>query len=520
MRASKTACEMTVTPRNPGKAGPGTRRGRKGLLAGIVMAAFCLSPGLPLVPESVVPATAQARSAPDSFADLVEKLLPSVVNVSTSSNIDAHNDLPEFGPDNPFGELFREFFENQRRPDMPPRRSTSLGSGFIIDSSGLIVTNYHVIAEADEITVTLHDDSQLTAELLGRDPKTDIAVLRVKPKKPLDAVSFGSSARTRVGDWIVAIGNPFGLGNSVTAGIVSARQRDINAGPYDDFIQTDASINRGNSGGPMFNLKGEVIGINTAIYSPSGGSVGIGFAVPSDLAKHVVEQIVEYGRTRRGWLGVRIQEVNEEIAESLGLESPKGALVASVSEDGPAAGGNIRPGDVILTFDGKDVPEMRRLPRIVADTPINKKVKVVVWRQGKRVATTITVGELEEAEEQGILDGEGKTSPKKPDAADQKDMKTLGLTLSALTNEAREEFAISSDLNGVLVTSVDSDGPAAAKGLRAGDVIIEVSQEEVSSPGDVVDKIAEDRESGRRSVLMLIDRKGELHFVAMRIDKE
>ncbi len=468
--------------------------------------------------QTFAASSAQARSAPDSFADLAERLLPSVVNISTSSTIEGHGNTPNFPPDNPFGELFREFFENQRRHNAPPHRSTSLGSGFIIDAKGIIVTNNHVIAEADEITVTLHDDSQLEAELIGRDAKTDLALLRVKPKKPLTAVKFGSSAKTRVGDWIVAIGNPFGLGGSVTAGIVSARQRDINAGPYDDFIQTDASINRGNSGGPMFNLKGEVIGINTAIYSPSGGSVGIGFAVPSDLAKSVVSQILEYGHTRRGWLGVRIQEVTEEIAESLGLDAPKGALVASVSEKGPAAEGDIKPGDVILEFDGQEIPEMRRLPRIVADTRIDKDVKVVIWRQGKRVATEITVGELEEAEEQGLIASRNSSRDGKNNSSKDRTLKKLGLTLAAMTDKNRADYGLSEELEGVLITAVENDGPAAEKGVRAGDVIIEVSQSEVSSPSEVSEFVNEARASGRRSVLMLIDRKGELRFVAMRLE--
>ena len=288
---------------------------------------------------AVVSAPVQARSAPDSFADLAERLLPSVVNISTTQvqkkSEKGGPQVPRFSEESPFQDFFKEFFDRQQR-DTPQRRATSLGSGFVISDSGYVVTNNHVIAEADEVTVTLHDDTKLEAKLIGRDPKTDLALLKVEPKSPLVAVPFGDSGKTRVGDWVVAIGNPFGLGGTVTAGIVSARQRDINSGPYDDFIQTDASINRGNSGGPMFNLKGEVIGINTAIFSPSGGSVGIGFAIPANLARPIIEQLQQYGKARRGWLGVRIQTVTDEIAQSLGLEKATGALVASLNKDGPA----------------------------------------------------------------------------------------------------------------------------------------------------------------------------------------
>ncbi|HJS32758.1 MAG TPA: Do family serine endopeptidase, partial [Alphaproteobacteria bacterium] len=328
-------------------------------------------------------ALAQGRGNPPAqgFADLAERLLPAVVNISTTQTVRQDRnqqqgpqqgpqgerrrgpEVPQFPPGSPFEEFFREFFDRQGRPDAPPRRTQSLGSGFVIDSTGYVVTNNHVIAEADEIKVILHDDTQLAAKVIGRDPKTDLAVLKVEPSKPLTAVKFGNSDQTRVGDWVVAIGNPFGLGGTVTAGIVSARARDINAGPYDDFIQTDASINRGNSGGPMFNLAGEIIGINTAIYSPSGGSVGIGFAIPANLAKPVIDQLRVSGKVRRGWLGVQIQSVTDEIAESLGLNKARGALVARVTENSPAAKGKIESGDVILKFDGKDVTEMRRLPR-------------------------------------------------------------------------------------------------------------------------------------------------------------
>ena len=321
-------------------------RCRAGIAARRLAPQLCAA--LVFVAVLAVSGGAVARGAPESFADLVAKLLPSVVNISTSQVVKGRKgptgpERPRFPPGSPFEDFFREFFERQQR-DTPEQRATSLGSGFIIDAGGLIVTNNHVIAEADEITVTFADDSKLKAKVVGRDPKTDLALLQVKPTKPLPAVHFGDSGRTLVGDWVVAIGNPFGLGGTVTAGIVSARNRDINSGPYDDFIQTDASINRGNSGGPMFNLKGEVIGVNTAIFSPSGGSVGIGFAVPSNLARPIIDQLSKFGRPKRGWLGVRIQSVTDEIAQGLRLDKATGALVANVTEGGPAKNGDVRVG--------------------------------------------------------------------------------------------------------------------------------------------------------------------------------
>ena len=334
---------------------------------------------------------AQAGTAPNSFADLAERLLPTVVNIATTQTVESNR-----GEE--FEEFFKEFFE--RRGGQPPpqekRRASALGSGFIIDASGYIVTNHHVIADADEITVRLHDDTLLEAELVGSDEKTDLALLKVKSDEPLPATSWGVSEKTRIGDWVVAIGNPFGLGGTVTAGIVSARQRDINSGPYDDFIQTDAAINRGNSGGPMFNLDGDVIGVNTAIFSPSGGSIGIGFAIPSDIAKNIVAQLREHGEVRRGWLGVRIQTVTEELAEGLRLDGAYGALVASVTEGGPAEKAGIAGGDVILQFNGRTVPDMRKLPRMVAETPIGREVDVVVWRKGAEIVVKVVLGELDD----------------------------------------------------------------------------------------------------------------------------
>ena len=471
--------------------------------------------GLVALAVMAAPAAAQAKAAPESFADLAAKLLPSVVNISTTQTLEGRGgvEMPQLPPGSPFEEFFREFFE-RNRPHQRQRKLTSLGSGFIVDAAGYIVTNNHVIKDADEITVALQDGTRLEAEVVGRDPKTDIAVLKVKPTGKLTAVRFGDSDKARVGDWVVAIGNPFGLGGSVTAGIISARNRDINSGPYDDYIQTDASINRGNSGGPIFNLDGEVIGIATAIFSPSGGSVGIGFAIPSATAHPVIQQLIKHGQVRRGWLGVHIQAVTEEIAETLGLKQAKGALVASVIKDGPAEKGNIRAGDVILEFDGKEVPEMRKLPRIVAATDVNKTVPVVVWRNSEKMTLDINVGELEERETKVASRSpgakiEGRTAEK---------IKALGFTVAEVTADLRERYSLDKDAKGVVVTAVDEGGGAAEKGIRPGDVIAEISQEEVVTPADIVARIKEARKSGRKSVLLLVEGKGGLRFVAVRIE--
>lgn len=464
---------------------------------------------------------AEARGAPDSFADLAERLSPAVVNISTTQTVTGGGDeegevpMPQFPPGSPFEEFFKDFLERQGRGNAEPRKVTSLGSGFIIDPSGVIVTNNHVIQDAEEITVTLSDGTKLPAELRGKDPKTDVAVLVVKPSKALPFVNFGDSDKARVGDWVLAIGNPFGLGGSVSAGIISARNRDINAGPYDDFIQTDAAINRGNSGGPLFNMDGEVIGINTAIYSPSGGSVGIGFSVPSALARQVVAQLREFGETRRGWLGVRIQTVSDEIAESLNLDKARGALVAGVDEKGPAAEGGVQAGDVILTFDGKPVADMRSLPRVVAETKIGTSVPVVVWRDGKEKTLQVKVGQLDEK----TADASAGTSGNKGSSGAGRVQVVLGLSLSPITTDLRTRHSIPEDVKGVVVTEVAGNSFAAEKGVRPGDVILEVAQTKVENPAQIADKVKAEKEAGKKSVLFLISRAGDLSFVALRVDK-
>ena len=469
---------------------------------------------------------AAARPGPDGFADLAEKLLPSVVNISTTQTVKpesqsekspGHSELPQGSP---FEEFFKDFFDHNgqpgERPQLRSRKATSLGSGFIIDASGYIVTNNHVITDADQITVILHDDTNLKAEVVGRDTKTDVAVLKVKTEKPLPVAAWGDSDKSRVGDWVLAIGNPFGLGGSVTAGILSARQRDINSGPYDDFLQTDAAINRGNSGGPMFNMDGQVIGINTAIYSPSGGSIGIGFAIPSNLAKEVVAELIrEPDHTvHRGWLGVRIQAVSDEIAETLGLDKAHGALVASVNDNGPAQQGGIQPGDVILTFNGKPVTDMHHLPRLVAEARVGKTVPVTVWRKRQQTVLQVTVGKLDESEPV-VAKASVPEKPAKPDAGT---VSMLGLTLSNITPTLKDKFSLSDD-KGVVVVGVTKPSPAADKGLQPGDVIMEASQEEIKSTSEVAGKVDEAKRGGRKSILLLVERKGDLRFVALRLDK-
>lgn len=454
---------------------------------------------------------ALGRDAPGSFADLAAKLSPAVVNISTKQAVDEPPGA-EALPDGPFNDLFRDFFD-RNRPRGPVQ---SLGSGFVISADGFVVTNNHVIKDADEVTVNFPDGASFQADVIGSDDKTDLALLKIDAGKPLPFVPWGDSNESRVGDWVLAIGNPFGLGGSVSAGIISARNRDIRAGPYDDFIQTDAAINRGNSGGPLFNLAGQVIGVNTAIISPSGGSIGIGFAVPSALARNVIAQLREFGETRRGWLGVRIQEVTPDIAETLDLEAASGALVASVTPDGPAEGANIQPGDVILRFDGRDVSEMRDLPRMVAETPVGKTVRVVVWRKGKSVTVKVKLGRLENQDTLAAAAPTGDEGD--PGGSSQgAEVPGAGMALAALTAEIRARFSIADDVVGVVVTSVDPRGPAAAKGIAAGDVILEIGQDPVSDPAVIAQRIVEAREQGRNSVLLLVQSGPDLRFVPLPV---
>ena len=480
---------------------------------GIVGAAVALVAAMII---SAISATAHPvkgpGEGPHSVSDLAASLQDSVVNISTSQTLKASRGipLPKVPKGSPFEEFFEDFFNRQQKEGRP-RRVSSLGSGFVIDPEGLIVTNNHVIQEADEIEVNFNDGTKLKViEVVGRDTKSDLALLRVKPEKPLKAVPFGDSAAMKVGDWVMAIGNPFGLGGSVTLGIISAKKRDINAGPYDEFLQTDAAINRGNSGGPLFDMSGKVVGVNTAIISPTGGSIGIGFAIPAATATHIIAQLREFGETRRGWLGVRIQTVTDEIADSLGLDKPSGALVASVTPESPAAQAGIEATDVIVKFDGQDVPNMRVLPRIVARTKIGSAVKVEVLRKGKKMDFEVKIGRLPE-------DDAKKAEKVEPKPTEKKTF-LLGLSIAPLSDALRKQYGISDKVKGVVVTDVEASSTAAQKNIKAGDVIVEVTEEEVKTPNDVASRVDSVKKSGRKSVLLLIsDAKGELRFVAVPI---
>ncbi|MGJ0506154.1 MAG: DegQ family serine endoprotease [Methylocystis sp.] len=465
-----------------------------------------------------------SAKGPDSLADLSAQVSDAVVNISATQTVETKRkgggDMPGMGPGSPFDDLFEEYFkrrQGQGAPELPrQRKSSSLGSGFVIDPAGIVITNNHVIADANEVTVIFNDGQKLKAEIIGKDQKVDVAVLRVKPEKPLKAVKFGDSDKARVGDWVLAVGNPFGLGGSVTAGIVSARNRNIDSGPYDNYIQTDASINKGNSGGPLFNMDGEVIGINTAILSPSGGSVGIGFATPSNTVQPVIEQLQQFGETRRGWLGVRIQNVDDAIAETLNLGAVRGALVAGVDDKGPSKPAGVKAGDVIVKFDGKPIRESRDLPKLVAATPVGKDVELVIMRGGKEETKKVKLGRLEDGEKVASREeGKEKSEPTSPAS-----QSALGMELSRLTDDLRARYQIKDSLkNGVLITSVDPSSSAAEKRLQAGEILLEVNQEPVNDPADAVKKIKALKDSGKKTALLIVaNGQGDAHFVALPVE--
>ncbi|HEY8129460.1 MAG TPA: Do family serine endopeptidase [Hyphomicrobium sp.] len=457
------------------------------------------------------------QNGPASVAPLAKRLSDAVVNIATSQTVKgpAGVPLPKVPKGAPFEDFFDDFFNKRGGVPHGDRKISSLGSGFVIDGKeGLIVTNNHVIEGAEEIDINFHDGSKLVVDkIIGRDTKADLALLKVTPKKPLPDVKFGSSADIEVGDWVMAIGNPFGLGGSVSLGIISAKSRDINSGPYDDYLQTDAAINKGNSGGPLFNMNGDVIGVNTAIISPTGGSIGIGFAVPSDTVSNVVEQLKEHGEVRRGWLGVKIQTVTGDIAETLSLPENTGALVAAVTPDGPASKAGLEAGDVILKFDGKEVTSMRGLPKIVAQAPIGKAVDVELLRKGQKQNTQVTVGRLE--------DDDDNASDLKSDVGQDDDPKgaaIIGLKLSPLSDSLRKKYGLGDKVQGVVVEAVDPQSPAASKGLKPGDVIVEAAQDSVSDPEDVAKSVEKVKKSGHKAVLLRIeDSKGDLRFVAVPV---
>jgi serine protease Do len=475
------------------------------------------APKLPQSPQMPVTVPANVLAGSSGFADLAERLLPTVVNISTSQTLKRNTDKQgQQGQQAPQGTPFDDFFKNFTDRDNRPRRVQSLGSGFIIDAQGYVVTNNHVIEGADEITVILEDGDEMKATLVGTDEKTDLALLKVNPATPLPVARMGDSEKARVGEWVMAIGDPFGLGGTVTTGIISARNRDINAGAYDDFIQTDAPINRGNSGGPLFNMYGEVIGVNSAIYSPTGGSVGIGFAIPINAARNVITQLRAGGIVRRGWLGVRIQEVTGELAESLGLDKGRGALIAGMNDGGPAQKAGIQNGDVVISFDGRPVADSRALPRMVADAQIGKTVNVEIMRKGQKRTLPVTVQRLTEDDQ--------KVASATPDTSKQKSapraptVTNLGMTLAPINGESRRRYRLDDKVQGVVVTDVDADSPAGQKNIRSGDVITEVAQERVTSVEEFTTKVEAERRAGHRVVLLQISRGGELTFIGVRLD--
>ena len=450
-----------------------------------------------------------AQSRPDTFADLAEKVSPSVVNITTSTTVAASTRSGPVVPEgSPFEDFFRDFMDRNGPNGQSPRRSQALGSGFVISEDGYIVTNNHVIQGADEILIEFFEGFELKAKIVGTDPNTDLALLKVESDEPLKFVVWGDSEESRVGDWVMAMGNPLGQGFSVSAGIVSARGRAL-SGQYDDYIQTDAAINRGNSGGPLFNMNGDVIGVNTAILSPNGGSIGIGFAMSSRVAERVIEQLRDFGETRRGWLGVRIQDVTDDLAEGLGLTEARGALVTDVP-DGPAADAGILAGDVILSFDGVDVDDTRGLVSQVANAAVGKEVRVLVFRDGETETLRVTLGRREEAE---------RPIPASVNSTDPVTGDLLGLTVSNMTDELREQLGLTDDDEGIVVVNVDESSSAFEKGLRAGDIITEAGREKVASVKTLQDQVEAAKDAGRKSLLLLVRRDGDPRFVALSLDE-
>ncbi len=460
-------------------------------------------------------AMAQAQSRPGSFADLAERVSPSVVNITTATVVSQDTGPQPMVPEgSPFEDFFRDFLERDGEGNQPrTRRSSALGSGFVISEDGYIVTNNHVIEGADEIQVEFFGDrGELDATVVGTDPNTDIALLKVETDEPLPFVVFGDSEAIRVGDWVMAMGNPLGQGFSISAGIISARGRELQ-GSYDDFLQTDAAINRGNSGGPLFNLQGQVVGVNTAILSPNGGSIGIGFAMASNVVTKVVDQLKEFGETRRGWLGVRIQDVTEDVAEAMELDNTRGALVTDVP-DGPAKDAGIEGGDLILSFAGQEVADTRELVRIVGDSGVGDTVRVVILRDGQTQTIKVTLGRREDA--LAADESEEET----PEAAPEPTESTiLGLTLSEMTDELRGELGLDAGAEGLVVTEVDAASAAAEKGIMPGDVITEAGQERLTTIADFETRIEATRDGGRQSLLLLVRRGGDPRFVALPVEE-
>jgi serine protease Do len=489
------------------------RRAPRAAIAAVAAIAMCA----PVLVASSAPAFAQAK--PTNLADLVDSVAAAVVNISATQTVEdkGAQDIPDLPKGTPFDDMFEQFFKNHGFNAVPrPHKMSSLGSGFVIDPSGIVITNNHVIGDANDIVVIFTDGRKLKATIVGKDPKVDVAVLKVESDKPFKTVKFGDSDKARVGDGVMAVGNPFGLGETVTSGILSARNRNIDSGPYDDFLQTDASINKGNSGGPLFNLQGEVIGINTAILSPSGGSIGIGFATPSASVVPVIDQLEQFHETRRGWLGVRIQPVDDAIADSLGLGTARGALVAGIDEKGPAKPAGLQPGDVIVKFDGKDIKESRDLPRLVASMAVGRQVDVVVMRKGQEVTKTVTLGRLEDGEKAAVA---GAGAPADDGASKSATLTALGLELAPIDDAARKSFKLKDSVKGAVIASVAPGSTAGDKGLKPGEVIEEVNQQAVATPSDVSKAIAALKTAGKKSALLLVaNGTGDVRFVALSLD--
>jgi len=464
-------------------------------------------------------APAAAKPVPDGFADLAQKVMPSVVNISTTQEIGGtmsegeDGEQPQLPPGIP--DFFRDFFENRK---IPPQEAHAMGSGFIIDPSGIIITNNHVVDGAQKVVVTLNDGTELDAEVLGRDRRTDIAVLKVKPAQPLQAVQFGDSDALRVGEWVIAVGNPYGLSGTVTSGIVSAIDRDINAGPYDDFIQTDAAINQGNSGGPLFDMDGKVVGVNSVIISRSGGNVGIGFSIPSRLVQRVVADLRKYGQVQRGWLGVGIQPVDQAIADSVGLKESKGAMVTNVVEGDPAEKAGVKSGDVILEFDGQEVADTRALLRAVADAPAGQKVPLVVWRAGAKKTLYVQVGQMKPDDEAPADPATGKKKEVTPTAAGS--VEALGLTMTAITDDTRRQMQLPEKATGVVVTKVDRASEAAQKDIKRGDIIARIGDKEIKTPAEAKAAIDTEKKSGRSTILLRVRRGENFLFYALKANPE
>jgi serine protease Do len=494
---------------------PGSTRVRRARIVGGVAAATIL--GL------AVAAPSYAATPPESFADLAAKVSPAVVNISSTHVLTQQETQGANGPGDempfnfpegsPFEQFFKQFQQQQQQQQKHPRKVTSLGSGFIIDANGYVVTNNHVIDDAKDIEVTLNDGTEYPAKLIGTDTKTDLALLKVEAKKPLPYVSFGDSDHMRIGDWVMAVGNPFGLGGTVTAGIVSARGRDIHEGPYDDFLQIDAAINQGNSGGPTFSTDGRVIGINTAIVSPSGGSVGIGFAIPSNLAKPIIAELKQQGHIDRGWLGVAIQELTPDLTQGMGLSSDKGALVSSVQDSSPAAEAGIKSGDVVLNFGDHDITSPKDLSRIVAETPSGTSVPVKIWRKGSEQTVNVKIAPMKE----DVASADGKGNGSKGGSATPDTAQQLGATLAPVTEETRQQFGLADNAQGVVIADLEQDSALADQGVRPGDVIERINDRKVANPTDVAKALEEARADKRSVAVMLITRDGNDHFVAVQI---